>query len=83
MNKYYVWSGSLQKVLMARDATAACIQALEGFRGTLDSRYFIVDEPGFRTTPESCTKDGEVFEVVEILELAGYVFEKEDEEEGC
>jgi len=43
---------------------------------TLDARYVIVDVCGFRETPDACTKDGEVFDVGDVIRGAGFVFEE-------
>ena len=84
MNSWYVWSGELCVKVGAEYPMEAAIKALANFGGgkTLDPRYFIVDSPGFRTTPEECSKDGFVVEVGEVIRAAGFVFE-DDDDEGC
>jgi hypothetical protein len=85
MNKWYVWSGELAVEIIAPCPFKACITALANHGGgkTLDSRYFTVDLPGFRTSPDDLTKDGVVYDVEDVVKAAGHVFEDGLEEEGC
>lgn len=84
MNSWYVWSGELCVKVLANTPIEAAVKALSTFGGgkTLDARYFICDQCGFRTGPNACSKDGYVLDVSEVIRAAGYVFE-EDDEEGC
>ena len=49
MNKYYIVSGGLKKLVLSDNPTDACVKALHSFKGTIDPYCFYVDERGFRT----------------------------------
>lgn len=85
MNKWYVWSGELAIVILSNCPFKACVTAVarHGSGKTLDSRYVTADLCGFRCDPQAMSKDGEVYDVEDVVKAAGYVFEDGWEEEEC
>ena len=78
--KWYVCSGELSVVIIAPTPMKAAIKALDNFGNNkfVDSRYFIIDQCGFRTSPQQCTKDGIIISTKEVLETAGYIDENDN-----